>query len=152
MKTYIANTLAAVGLIIFFFGMESSAQTANRIVADVPFDFFVRNEKLSAGRYEFESATPQAAPGAVIVRYFEGTERRSMIVPAMANSPRRDGSMGLVFNRYGSTHYLSGVAIDSVDGGLKLVKTSREKELAREFQRSVPVTVSPIVTAANKKR
>ena len=68
MKKYIATTIAATGLIVFIFGMECAAQTNRRLVADIPFDFYVDEGKLPSGRYEFETTMRQTTTGGLIVR------------------------------------------------------------------------------------
>lgn len=150
MKNYIASTIAVTGLIIFVFGMESAAQTVTRITAEVPFDFYVGNELLPKGRYEFEPATRQTLSSSLIVRPVMKSARRSMIVPVIVSHARpSDGDISLRFSRYGSVHYLSGIHAD-VDGlSMKLLPTSTEKQLAKRYEVGQPVTIRPASMARN---
>ena len=142
MKQYIASTVAATGLIIFIFAMDANAQTANRTVANIPFDFYVGSELLPSGKYEFEPASRNAYPGGLIVRSVTKSARPSMIVSTFANDPGKAGEApALTFNRYGSIHYLSGISTEPGSLSLRLRKTSGEKSIARQFNTPSPVVI-----------
>ncbi|HEX6127095.1 MAG TPA: hypothetical protein VFZ23_17110 [Pyrinomonadaceae bacterium] len=148
MKNYIAGSIATTALIIFVFGFEASAQTANRLVADIPFDFYVRNEKLPAGKYMFERTSELTFPTALIVRSVDGPGRRSIIVSTIAGDVKARTSDGLqiTFNRYGSVFYLSGLNLAANSLSLKILKTSAEREMARLADAAPPVTISPAIS------
>ena len=148
MKNYLASTIAATGLIIFIFGMDCAAQSVPRVTADIPFDFYVGGELLPKGTYEFEPASKQSYPTALIIRPRAKTARRAMIVPSMANaaSQSKDGP-AVVFNRYGSVHYLSTITTDAGGMAFRLLRTSAEKRLAREIEPAKPVMIQPMETA-----
>lgn len=142
MKQYIANTVAAAGLFIFIFAISSSAQTGHRVAADIPFEFYVGTELLPSGKYEFEAASRNSYPSALIVRWGSNSARRSMIVSTLANDPGKPGDAPAVtFNRYGSVHYLSGISTEPGSVALRLRKTSDEKSIARQFNRVSPVVI-----------
>ena len=147
MKNYIATTIAAAGLIVFVFAIDSTAQSAGRLVANIPFDFYVGDEKLPKGKYEFEPARSQANSGGVVVRQALKSEGRSLIVPTMAEIAKPGQETLLVFNRYGSDHFLSRVNLSTGDVSFKLRKASSEARTARQLQ-AVPVTVRQTVAAA----
>ena len=147
MKNYLASTIAATGLIIFIFGMDCAAQSSTRITADIPFDFYVGGELLPKGSYEFEPASKQSYPTSLIIRPRVKSPRRAMIVPTLANAASQPGERpALVFNRYGSVHYLSTVSADAGGMALRLRRTSAEKLMAQEVERSQPVTILPTQT------
>jgi hypothetical protein len=145
MKNYLATTLAATGMIIFIFGMDGRAQNISRIVADVPFDFYVGKELLPKGKYEFEPANRQSYPGPLVVRPVAKTVHRALIVPATAASVRSKGDgFAIVFNRYGTEHYLSAVSGGDAGGlALRVVPSLVEKELARRFEGPHRITILP---------
>lgn len=149
MKNYIAGSIIATGLIIFVFGFEVSAQTPDRLVADIPFEFYVRNEKLPAGRYEFERSTRLTFPSPLIVRSINGPARRSLIVPTIAGTPGNVVSDGLriTFRRYGgSVSFLSGLDLSGDGLAMTIARTSVERELARQGMIDTPVTIRTTVS------
>ena len=148
MKKYIATTIAAAGLIVFAFGINSSAQSVGRMVAYIPFDFYVGEERLPSGSYEFQATNRNANPGAVVVRGLLKSERRSLIIPTMAETAKPGSGTLLLFNRYGSEHFLSRISLSTDDVSFRVRRTSSEARLARENQRAVPVTVRQAVAAA----
>ena len=141
MKNYIATSIAAIGLIGFVFGMECSAQSGGRMVVDIPFDFYVGEEKLPSGNYEFEATNRQANSGAVVVRPAIKSEGRSLIIPTMAETAKPGSEPLLLFNRYGSDHFLSRINLSTEEVSFRVRKTSAEKLLAKDNQRAVPVTI-----------
>lgn len=148
MRNYIAGTIVATGLIILIFGMNCSGQSVRRLVADIPFDFYVGNEKLPEGRYEFEPASSNAHPGALVVRSLAGSDRQSAIIPTLAaDSSAATDNIAVYFNRYGSIYYLSRVNFDQRNQSLRLGRASGERQLARQPLRLVPVVIGPATTA-----
>lgn len=145
MKNYIASTLVVAGLIILVFGMDASGQGVSRVVADIPFDFYIGKDKLPGGKYEFSPASMHAPTSAMIVRPLFGNERQAMIVPAMNGEQSvTDGDFVVVFNRYGSVHYLSKVKMSS--GGISLLaRSSAERQIAKQLDRSGTVVVGPAI-------
>ena len=144
MKKYIATAITTTGLIVFVFGMECSAQSARRLTADIPFDFYVGEERMPKGTYEFHSTGVQANQSGVVVRPVIKSERRSLIVATMAEIAKPDEDSLLVFNRYGSDYFLSRVTLSADEVSFKLRKTYSERETAKQ-QQAVPVTVRQTV-------
>lgn len=150
MKNYLASTIAATGLIIFIFGMDSVAQTATRAMADIPFDFYVGTELLPKGQYEFQAASIQTYPSSLIIRPVMKSPRRAMIVATIAhNTDAREDGFSLVFNQYGSVHYLSSISTGPGGLALRLIRTSLEKQLAKRFEQPSPVAIRSGDTAGN---
>lgn len=135
MKKYIASSLAAFGLIIFLFGIQGSAQSTKGVSADIPFDFYVRGEKLPAGKYEIETLNRQTSSSPLIVRSLDSVNQRSIVVHTspVATSLTRKRERVLKFRRYGSAYFLSSVDLDA-DESVRLPRTSRETEIARSTQ------------------
>jgi hypothetical protein len=142
MKQYIAKTVAAAALIIFIFAIDSSAQSSSRLVATIPFDFYVGTELLPRGTYEFKPATKSAYPSALIISPIVKTSGRPMFVPTLPNGSAKEGNApAITFNRYGSDHYLSRIDCEPGLLAVRLRKTSVEKELAQEYIRPYPVVI-----------
>jgi hypothetical protein len=144
MKNYIASITAAAALVIFIFGIDCMAQSSNRVIATIPFEFNVGNETLPAGQYEFKNLTRQAYPGNLVVRSMDAADGRSVVIPALPNPATKAGdSVGLVFHRYGSSYFLSRIDLRASDLAVRFGRTSAERQLAREFQRPVAVLIRP---------
>jgi hypothetical protein len=149
MRNHIAGTIAITGLIIFIFGTDCNAQSVGRVVADIPFDFYVGQELLSKGKYEFEQAGRQTSPSAVIIRPLAKSARRSMIVPTIASSIRRsDNGFSLTFNRYGEVFYLATIQADAGGLVMKLNRTSEETQLSKRVD-PTPRIIRPNGMAGN---
>ena len=147
MKQNLVFTFVAAIIFVLFSGFEVNAQSVTRLIATVPFEFYVGNEKLPEGNYEFEPANRQAVPGPLVIRRVEGSGVRSTLVPALANFDSVDANPVITFNRYGSVHYLAGVSSGSGGFALRVGKSSREKQLAKESDRVVPVAIRTSVAA-----
>jgi hypothetical protein len=143
MKNYIATITAAAALIVVVFGIGSFAQSPSRVTATIPFEFNVGNQTLPAGRYEFKTLNRQAYGGSIVVRSTDDANAAA-IVPAMANDSAGAGDdVGLVFNRYGSTYFLSRIDLRSSDLAVRFGKTSVERQLERERERPIAVLIRP---------
>ena len=142
MRNNIASTIAITAFIIFVFALDAGAQSSSRLVVNIPFDFHVGHRLLQGGRYEFETANRQIHPGSLIIRSVTGSGSDAVIVPTMADRPLRSGtSSSIVFNRYGSDHYLSVVNSEPALVALKLGKTRVEKGLAKRFDQTEKVVL-----------
>ena len=146
MKNYIRHS-AVLGLMILGCAIVGHGQTVQRLVADIPFDFYVRGEKLSAGRYAFEPASRGTYPAPLVVRSLDPVSNRSIMAPVLAHSSSDGDKYLLIFNRYGSFHYLSSVNAGSGPLAVKLMKSPGERKLARELHRAVPVEIRPLTSA-----
>ena len=140
MKNYIGTTVAATALVIFLFGIDSRAQTAGRLTVDIPFDFHVGDEKLPGGKYEFEQTMQQTGNGGLIVRSRAKSGGPAIIVQSVARSSKGMSDALLVFNRYGSEHFLAQINLGADDVSFRIRKSAAEKRVAKEYH--VPVSVS----------
>jgi hypothetical protein len=147
MRNNIAFTFVAAIIFVLFSGFEINAQSVTRLIATVPFEFYVGNEKLPPGSYEFEPANRQAIPGSLVIRRVERSGVQSTMIPVLASFDSVDANPVITFNRYGSVHYLAGVSSGSNGFALRVGKSSREKQLAKESDRVVPVAIRTSVAA-----
>jgi hypothetical protein len=144
MKNYIASITAAAALVILIFGIDCMAQTPNRVIATIPFAFTVGDETLPAGRYEFKTLTRQAYPGNLLVRSMDAADERSVVVPGLPSGAAIAGDgAGLVFNRYGSSYFLSRIDLRASDLAVQFGKSSAERQLAKYSKRPVAVWIRP---------
>jgi hypothetical protein len=147
MKKYIATTIAATGLIVLIFGMECNAQSARRLTVDIPFDFYVGEGKMPSGKYEFEQTMQQTGSGGLIVRSAAKSARPAIIVPSAGRSSKGMSDALLVFNRYGSEHFLAQVNLGADDLSFRIRKSAVEKRVAAGYQVPVPVPIRQAVAA-----
>lgn len=60
MKKQISNLIAAISFVFLFTVVSANAQSDGKLVAHVPFDFYVQGQKLQAGDYMIKSVNPRA--------------------------------------------------------------------------------------------
>jgi hypothetical protein len=150
MKNHLVFTYVAAIIFVLFSGFEVNAQSVTRLIVSVPFEFYVGNEKLPEGKYEFEPANRQAFPGSLVIRRNDRSAVQSTMVPAFASFGSAEATPTITFNRYGSVHYLAGVNSGSGGFALRLAKSSREKQLAKESDRVVPVAIRTSIAATTR--
>jgi hypothetical protein len=141
MRNYIAGIIALSGLIIFVFGVDTQAQSSRRIVADIPFEFFVGERRLPRGKYEFRPTSVQSSSSALIVRPVSKSPQGVLIIPVFSqtNALVGEGQLAITFNRYGSELYLSSIKLPFERMALQLSKSNAEKQLGKNL---IPVRIS----------
>ena len=144
MKSYIATFAVAATLMMVVFGMDCVAQAPARLIATIPFEFNVGNGTLPAGQYEFRNLSRQAYPGSVAIRSIDRMDERAFVIPAMANDGKiASDDVGIVFNRYGSTYFLSRIDLRASDLAVRFGKTSAERQLEKRREPKVAVLIPP---------
>ena len=111
---------------------SANAQSANRIAADIPFDFSVGYKIMPAGGYTVKTVSStgnalmiQTADGRMAaVRLSDETERAKNIPQAR-----------LVFHRYGERYFLAEVWNGFDKTGRQLLKSQEESSLGSELAR-----------------
>ena len=109
---------------------STNAQSSNKVVANIPFEFSVGYKTMPAGEYAVRTVTSsgnalmiQSADGKLAaVRLSDETER------AKNNSHAR-----LVFHRYGQRYFLAEVWNGIDRTGRQLLKSSEESAIEREL-------------------
>jgi hypothetical protein len=134
------NVVAKMGLLavmtVIAASVSANAQSLNyRLTANIPFDFSVGGEKLSAGKYWISRA--QQSNGDTVVQ-IRSTDLHSNLVrftiPVLASAPAKNSS--LVFRRYGDEYFLAEIWPMGSETGRELPRTRAERELARKAQDS----------------
>jgi hypothetical protein len=115
--------VVAVGAALFI--APAYAQTTNRVVVNIPFDFSVGTNSLNAGSY----AVDKLQSGILVFSSIDG-QRRWFGLTVRGDSANRSEQPRLVFTRYGSESFLNEVFF-SADNEYELVVSSREKELGQ---------------------
>ena len=104
------------------------AQAQQSMVVNIPFEFVVGNTTLPAGEYYVESLTGQSA----LVLKQRANPSASAVVPTFATQalePKSDSK--LIFNRYENSYFLSQFWTAGNSRGRQLLKSGREKEIAK---------------------
>ena len=131
MRRQILNSVVAIGFVFLFAALSVSAQTSDRIVAHIPFDFYVAKHKFAAGDYTVTRVNPRQ--GQVILVISERDGKNNSIVtmtPLATNRRSEDVRTVMVFNRYGNDYYWSELrsSADSFRG--RLPQSKAEQTLA----------------------
>jgi hypothetical protein len=106
----------------------ATAGTTIRIRADVPFNFYVGEERLPAGSYIFEMRPigfGAASSSAVAVYYPDGTIV-TMIPTMPAGYDYRSSDAQLHFRRYGNAYFLAKVEGPQAGASFRTAKAERE--------------------------
>ncbi len=107
-----------------------------KIAANVPFDFTVIDEHLSAGKYTL-SETPE---GTVFIQSEQpGTAISFLAISAQANKAQENSK--LVFRRYGDRYFLSEIWCQGTDRGRELRISRVEQEVARNMPKPEQVAL-----------
>jgi|WetSurMetagenome_2_1015567.scaffolds.fasta_scaffold44547_2 hypothetical protein len=133
------RNLLVLSLVVALTLMAASAfagAAAMRIT--VPFDFYAGADLLPAGEYTFEMASGLVQTGSIItIRSINGAG-----VCILLSRPGSDPSYSkLLFNKYGSRHFLSSVSIQGFKAGLRMEKLERELQ-AQSSQPNGVVTIA----------
>jgi hypothetical protein len=132
MKTYFSLLLVAAGLL---FASTAQAQ-AIRVKADIPFDFVVGNTVYRAGTYTI-AATTQTSNALLL----DGGNARAIVMPNVCSLSLPSNSTKLVFDRMGSSYFLSQVWVEGRSDGREFPKSKAELQMAKNHTPSESVTV-----------
>lgn len=135
MNTVVAKTLAKIGLLVAMIviatGAPAKAQSLQYpLNANIPFDFSVGNEKLTAGKYSFRRAQPSAGDMIVQITGDGHSIITRSTVPVLTFNPREKSV--LIFHRYGDQYFLVQVWPAGATTGRELIKSRAEREVARK--------------------
>ena len=146
MKRTIFNALRACGLYLLVAVAYVSAQPSTWIIANVPFDFVVRNQHFAAGAY---SVTVSRAQGSLLIRG-EDNGSSAFALSNAAQRARTETHPTLVFNRYGDHYFLSQVWAFGSDSGRELIPSKMEEELASKTGK--PEIVALLASGSRSRR
>lgn len=115
-------------IVIGFMFCAAASARAQSIRAQIPFDFYVNNQKLPAGDYTI-SRVSELNPDLLQVRKRDGSAQ-SLIWVVMTSTPLSSKENELVFNRYGDRYFFSQIRVPSVISA-ELRKSKVEIRLAK---------------------
>ena len=133
--------ILAAGLFAATLTASLHAQTIN-MQASIPFDFQIGSTVLPSGEYSIRHSG-----GVLFVKQTNGAQKSGMFLTVGEDRPVGSSAAGtLLFNRYGSTYFLSKVWSPESTQAQAAPKTPREKELARHIGQPGTTTVAALQT------
>jgi hypothetical protein len=109
---------------------SANAQSAKKVVADIPFAFVVGDQTLSAGEYTLKTAT-DPENGLIIQNAVGKSETMRLTFRIEPRQNRRNAR--LVFHRYGQRYFLAEVWTGAGNVGRNLLKSRQERAIEREL-------------------
>ena len=130
MKNRISVTITTLSLFVALATTSAFAQTSENFTVDVPFDFTVGSKTFSAGEYDVKKMNESST--ALMVRSSDGRQAMVFLTnPANAKGAENVGQ--LVFNKYGSRHFLSQMWMPGSETGNHVPQSKTERALRREL-------------------
>jgi hypothetical protein len=126
MEKQIMRALMAV-IIVAAAVVTATAQTGQRLVVHVPFDFVVGGRQMRAGDYTVRRITHESDT-ALIIRGADGREAAMVLTSASGKEPSR---AELTFRRYGEGYFLASVSIPGTLSVRDVPRSKSEGRLAR---------------------
>jgi hypothetical protein len=110
--------------------VSANAQSAPKVVADVPFEFSVGFKTMPAGEYSVQTIV--SAGDGLLIRSADG--KSSALRLSEATERAKDKSQArLVFHRYGDRYFLAQVWNGSNNIGRQLLKSQEESAIESEL-------------------
>ena len=129
--------ILAAGLFAATLTASLHAQTMN-MQASIPFDFQIGNTVLPSGEYSIRHSG-----GVLFVKQTSGAHKSGIFLTVGEDRPvGATGAGTLLFNRYGSTYFLSKVWSAESKEARAAPQSPREKELARHIGQPGTTTVA----------
>lgn len=133
------QTLASFGLSLVFmiaaiFAAAVHARANNdygtRITYQVPFDFYVGNDKMPAGKYEFHRVSESAYQ----IRNAENSKSVFVHANQLTGDENRVKTAKLVFNRYGKNNFLRIIYTQARTGGRLVNESKTERRVIKDSE------------------
>jgi frataxin-like iron-binding protein CyaY len=104
---------------------------ANRVRANIPFDFIVADKTLPAGEYYISRTRQYSNDDVLTISTVDGRALAVRLTSGVQTlTPKEQGV--LVFNRYGNQHFLAQVWVAGSNLGRAFLRSRGERELERE--------------------
>lgn len=124
MRTITNCAMAAVLVIAAAIGATSAFAQSNTLLADIPFDFYVGERLLIAGKY---TVTPTRDASVLRVSGPDG----SAYIMTAGTKPNQPNNDRLVFRRYGTSSFLASVYWSGYSNGREVQTSPMERQLAK---------------------
>lgn len=145
MRSSIGIAIITAACLVLFGAVDGRSQTGKGLVADVPFDFYVKGELMSAGKYEFVPSTSSTDSSPLIVRRVAGETKKAVVpVATMEDEVKYGAQPVIVFRRYGSEYFLGAVHDWTSNVRLRLIQSKRERKLSKVHREAKNVSIKPV--------
>ena len=137
MKQQLVNVLTKVGFLsaialVTVVGSAQGQSLANRLRANIPFDFIVADKKMSAGEYSIGRAQQDSGDTFVQISGVDGHSNAiRLTTPVQTLEPNDQDT--LVFHRYGDQYFLFQVWPAGATTGRVLRKSRSESDIERKL-------------------
>lgn len=126
--------LALIIAFVFTFAVFANAQSNSQIAVNIPFDFYVQNQKMPAGDYRIESISPQSNQPFLIFRQKDGKATAIILaITAKSNFDDKKSQITLNFSRYDDYYFLSEIRNPLQLTEFSFNPSKTEKFLAKKF-------------------
>ena len=105
------------------------AQSANRVVANIPFEFSVGYKTMPAGEYQIRIVN--SANDALLIQSAD-SKTSALRLSEATERQKNNKHVKLVFHRYGERYFLAEVW-SGTDTGRQLLRSQEEKAIEREL-------------------
>jgi hypothetical protein len=109
-----------------------NAQSANKVVADIPFEFSVGYKTMPAGEYQVRMIS--SAGSSLMIQSADSTV--SALRLSESTEQKKDNHTRLVFHRYGERYFLAEVWNGAELTGRRLLKSQEERAIESELAAS----------------
>jgi hypothetical protein len=110
--------------------VSANAQSANKVVADIPFEFSVGYKTMPSGEYQMR--TIMSAGDALMIQSADA--KLSALRQTEATAKMKDNNHArLIFHRYGERYFLAEVWNGANSTGRQLLKSQEERALEGEL-------------------
>ena len=109
---------------------SANAQSSNKVVADIPFEFSVGYKTLPAGEYSVQ--TVASSGNALLIRSADAKVSALRLSEATDRMKNKSHAR-LVFHRYGDRYFLAEVWNGADTSGRQLLKSLEESAIEREL-------------------
>jgi hypothetical protein len=140
MKKTIFTTLTLLSLLMTLIGAGAQAQPQTALVAEVPFEFSIKNQTLPAGRYEVKVAMHGGTEMLTI-----SSDRETKGFYFVNHQTRRgdvSGEPKLVFHRYGDRYFLAQIWQSNDREAITLPMSRAELEVKTAMSGEAPAIVA----------
>jgi hypothetical protein len=138
----VASFFLSISLLAGSFALVPAAQAQNGVIANVPFEFSINNQRLAAGTYlfDFTSSRLTSSYDTLLVRNTSTRKSQFLkVFPESTDAILSDGH--LVFHRYGGSYYLSQIWIPGRNQYSRCVQSRSERQAVLQAKNASPANV-----------
>lgn len=130
MKKRLYTMFAMLSMLFALAVTSAQAHGADKLTVDIPFDFQIEGQTLSAGAYSVR----QLSQNVMIIESADGKTRAiaQTVATVQAGATEKVMKEKLVFHQYGDQHFLSQVWMVRDGDGRELSPSKAERQAARD--------------------